>query len=282
MGGRWVPNEVLPNVPVSHVCRVVRSPEEQTAEAANWARLGLSGAERVLYVGRARQRDNVLRQMDENGDDWRQAANGGQLLVVHPDDLHQGAENHLNGRLPELKVLLEESLDQGYVGLRLADDVSATLSELPEQEALLDYEQRLDELCTTNGLSAMCFYDRRRFGAGVSRWVQAHQCLADHAVRALAAPGRLTISGEMDFSNVGLVASTLQKATPPVGDLIVDLRGLSFIDVRGVEELIDLARRIAPVGRVKVVDPPATMRRILEVAGWGAELDIVDELEPEI
>ena len=277
-----MPNEVLKNIRANHVCRVVRSPEEQTAEAATWARLGLSGAERVLHVGRASQRDNVLRQMDESGVDWRQAVNGGQLLAVHPDELHQGTDKHLNSRLPELKVLLEESLDQGYVGLRLADDVSAALSGQPEQESLLDYEQRLDRLCSTNRLSAMCFYDRRRFGSGLSHCAQAHQCLAGHSVRALAAPGRLTISGEMDFSNVGLVASTLEKAAPPVGDLIVDLRGLSFIDVRGVEELVDLARRIAPVGRVKVVDPPVAMQRILEIAGWEAELDFVEESEAAI
>jgi anti-anti-sigma factor len=220
--------------------------------------------------------------MDENGVDWRRAANGGQLLAVHPDDLHQGTDNNVNGRLPELKVLLEESLDEGYVGLRVADDVSAALGGLPEQESLLDYEQRLDQLCSTNRLSAMCFYDPRRFDFDLSQCAQAHQCLAGHAVRAQAAPGRLTISGEMDVSNVGLVASTLEKAAAPSGDLIVDLRGLSFIDVRGVEELIDLARRIAAVGRVKVVGPPVAMRRILEVAGWEAELDLVDDLEAEI
>jgi anti-anti-sigma factor len=276
-----MPNKVLNNVPASHVCRIVRSPEEQTAAAATWARLGLAAFERVLYVGRAAQRDSVLRQIDETGIDWRPAANDGQLLVAHPDELHQGTENEPNGGLAELEVLLEESLDQGYVGLRLADDVSAALSGVPEQESLLDYEHRLDQLCRTNQLSAMCFYDRGWFGIDLSQCAQAHQCLAGHSLRAQAAPGRLAISGEMDFSNVGLVASTLEKAAPPVGDLIVDLRGLSFIDVRGVEELVDLARRIAPVGRVKVVDPPVAMRRILDVAGWEAELDFVDDSEAD-
>ncbi|HWC37897.1 MAG TPA: MEDS domain-containing protein [Acidimicrobiales bacterium] len=277
-----VSHERYTHAPSDHVCRLVHSREEQAPRAAAWVRQGLRGAERTVYVGRENDSGDLLRALDADGVDWRQATRNGQLLLVRPEDMGQeDADDRLHRRLPELKALLDESLDQGYAGLRVADDVSAALTVESEQQSVLDYEERLDELCTTSPLSALCFYERRRSGVELGRWAQAHQCLADDVVQAKAEPGRLTLSGEMDFSNVALVTSVLAKATAPAGDVVVDMRDMSFIDVRGVEELVELARQVAPVGRVKVISPPVAMRRILEIAGWEAELDLVEDLERE-
>ena len=92
----------------------------------------------------------------------------------------------------------------------------------------------------------------------------------------------VSLSGEVDVLTVDRVRVALSEALAARPRRVeVDLAELSFIDVRGVEELVELARQVAPAGRVKVISPPVAMRRILEVAGWEPELDLVEDLERE-
>jgi anti-anti-sigma regulatory factor len=88
-----------------------------------------------------------------------------------------------------------------------------------------------------------------------------------------AEPGKVALVGEADASNMEELASALSSAEAIGGELLVDLTGLSFIDVGGTRQLIGLARKLAP-DDVRVIGPPPQLRTIVEAVGWEDELHI--------
>lgn len=93
--------------------------------------------------------------------------------------------------------------------------------------------------------------------------------------------GLMRLVGEVDVTNLGVLASVLVAARPWCGDLLIDLTGLSFIDVAGTSLLVCLARQLAPVTRVTVLRPPPHLEMILRAVGWEHELAIAPgEVEP--
>jgi anti-anti-sigma factor len=87
-------------------------------------------------------------------------------------------------------------------------------------------------------------------------------------------PGLIRIAGEIDVANVEVIGDVLAGVSPEHGELVVDLSGLSFIDLTGARRLIELARRLAPREHLKVVHPPASLKMILDAVGWREQLDV--------
>lgn len=84
------------------------------------------------------------------------------------------------------------------------------------------------------------------------------------------------VAGEIDASNVTEVrAETLREMPNTALGLILDMRGLAYIDSAGVALVFEVADRLARRGQelALVVPPAAVIRRALEVTG-------VDELAP--
>jgi anti-anti-sigma factor len=77
----------------------------------------------------------------------------------------------------------------------------------------------------------------------------------------------LTISGEVDASNVTALAETLRNNLPS-GDAYLDLSRLSFADVDGIRALMSLADHMDGERRIVVRGLPSTLRRVLELVGW--------------
>jgi stage II sporulation protein AA (anti-sigma F factor antagonist) len=91
----------------------------------------------------------------------------------------------------------------------------------------------------------------------------------------------VTVSGEVDISNVDRVAQVI-FTQPNTGDgLIVDLSQVRYLDSTAVSLLHDLALRLRHRAQRLVVVSPAGSppRRVLELTALSTNAPLVDELE---
>jgi anti-anti-sigma factor len=77
---------------------------------------------------------------------------------------------------------------------------------------------------------------------------------------------RLTVVGEVDVSTREQFQQALQDLLGALGDVRLDLQGVSFMDTHGVTVVVHTAQRLHEEGgRLVVHDPPDSLVRIFEV-----------------
>jgi anti-sigma B factor antagonist len=90
------------------------------------------------------------------------------------------------------------------------------------------------------------------------------------------APGgtRLTLRGELDLGTAALLEQALADAS---GNVLLDLRGLTFMDSTGVRVLLEAAERD---GGLRILAPAAGDARVtIEETGIAPLLPLIDEGE---
>ena len=90
---------------------------------------------------------------------------------------------------------------------------------------------------------------------------------------------RIALSGDLDVSTAPTVEERLMELEDGGAErVILDLRGLDFIDSTGLSLLINADRRARRAGRrVTIVSGTGAPRRILETTGLKGRLDIVED-----
>jgi anti-anti-sigma factor len=84
---------------------------------------------------------------------------------------------------------------------------------------------------------------------------------------------RLTLRGELDLGSAGRLEQALAEAD---GDIVLDLRGLTFMDSTGVRVLLETAERSGPA--LRIVPPEGGEARVtIEETGIGPLLPLVRE-----
>jgi anti-anti-sigma factor len=78
-------------------------------------------------------------------------------------------------------------------------------------------------------------------------------------------PRGLRLSGELDVSNARTLARALSTEVSEGGDVTVDLSGVAFLDSTGLEALIRAARDLQGRGRLILVSPQQSVRKIFEI-----------------
>jgi anti-anti-sigma factor len=78
----------------------------------------------------------------------------------------------------------------------------------------------------------------------------------------------LELSGEMDVANARHLGLRLDGYLGREGDVVVDARGLSFIDVNGCRALVQAARRLSRGRRLRVEHAPSVLVRTLALCEW--------------
>ena len=91
----------------------------------------------------------------------------------------------------------------------------------------------------------------------------------DDALRLVAEPSRLAVFGEVDAATAAQLQQALLESAPgPGGELVVDCRGLAFIDSSGLNVFVANARRLARVGgRLVLESPRSSTRRLFQISG---------------
>jgi len=85
-------------------------------------------------------------------------------------------------------------------------------------------------------------------------------------------------AGEIDLATVDLVRDAVDANWEPPLALVLDFRGLAFIDTSGLRYVLELNDRAAREGfELRLVRGPAAVQRVFEVAGVEPRLPFVDE-----
>jgi anti-anti-sigma factor len=90
----------------------------------------------------------------------------------------------------------------------------------------------------------------------------------------------LTLRGELDLATAPELEQLVNERLDAGQDVVVDLRGLEFMDSSGIRVLVAAHARAARNGTRLYVVRPATgtaVAKIVEVSGLDGELNIVDD-----
>ena len=91
----------------------------------------------------------------------------------------------------------------------------------------------------------------------------------------------VTVRGDLDLQVAELVVAELAKVEERAPALlVVDLSGLSFMDSSGMGVIAAAQARAVEAGRrIVFVKPPYTVRRALELSGFGDVITVVDSVD---
>jgi|ERR687897_1658670 anti-sigma B factor antagonist len=85
------------------------------------------------------------------------------------------------------------------------------------------------------------------------------------------------LTGEFDLAGVDAFEAELQDLPGAAGILVLDMRGLSFMDSSGLRAVVMADRRIRAEGRrFVVVRGPERVSRVLDLTGVSERLELVD------
>lgn len=251
--------------------------------SAAFVRGGLDAGERVLYVGDDLAEARVTGLLRRGGVEAGPYMSRGQLIVESADDVYlPGGTFDPPRTLALLTSMIRQAAEAGYPGLRVTGEMSWARRGRPGSERLLEYEQECSGLFDGASALAICLYDRGRFDPEALEELERAHPVTVSGVRTSPAAtmtpvafgvlrtGSLRISGEIDRSNVHLLVDALALAVEEPGDLRLELRDLSFIDVSGLRALRTAARMLEHRGRglILLTPLPAPARKAMALLGW--------------
>jgi anti-sigma B factor antagonist len=96
----------------------------------------------------------------------------------------------------------------------------------------------------------------------------------EHAGNALV----VTPTGEIDLATVDLIRAAVDQEWQPAEDIVLDFRGVAFMDTSGLRYVLELNDRTSREGfALRVVRGPKAVQRVFEVAGLEPRLPFVDD-----
>jgi anti-sigma B factor antagonist len=91
------------------------------------------------------------------------------------------------------------------------------------------------------------------------------------------AAAHVVLVGELDLATVGVAEEAMKRVDGDAGTLVLDLRGLNFLDSSGLRMILSAADSSDRGPRVFVVRGPAQVDRVFELTGAGERLNLVDD-----
>ncbi len=87
----------------------------------------------------------------------------------------------------------------------------------------------------------------------------------------------VTVAGDLDIVSAGEASSALSSAQTSGATVVLDLRALRFMDSSGLRIVLEANRRAADTGgRLQVAPGDGGVRRVFDLSGVGALVEIVD------
>jgi anti-sigma B factor antagonist len=84
--------------------------------------------------------------------------------------------------------------------------------------------------------------------------------------------------GDIDLATIEVLRSELESARKGASTLVVDLRGVAFMDSSGLRLLVEAERLAERDGStLALVRGPAAVQRLLELTGLADRLNVVDD-----
>jgi two-component system, sensor histidine kinase PdtaS len=150
--------------PEDHLCLLYSTDEELSSVLSEYIGLGLQRAERVVYIKDCGDTDAILDHWTQNSLDVERYFSTGQLRI------HSLTEMIMSGSVfdPDrmIRVLQNETkiaLAEGWLGLRMATEMTWALKGFPGSARLVEFESKSNRYYCRSKCLAMCLYDCRRF-----------------------------------------------------------------------------------------------------------------------
>lgn len=102
----------------------------------------------------------------------------------------------------------------------------------------------------------------------------------DFTVEVHRRPGATVVApaGEIDVATVEQVRVRLREAEADDAAVVLDLRGVSFMDTSGLQLVFEQQRRASQTARqFAVVRGSPRLQRLFDIAGFGDRLRLVDD-----
>lgn len=265
-----------------HVCWAFSSDDEHRRVLTDYLLAGLRADERLVFLGSPRGREQLAATyLTGAGVDAAALLATGQLIAGSTEDAYLGAGGFdPDARLREYADLATAAVADGYRGLRLAVEATG-LHAVPQVRAMMPgYELRGELLASRLPVTGLCCYDTRVWSSDEVAVLRAvHSVDLDpggerspvpvrvHAARV----GTIAVAGELDAALAGPVARAL-TATVADARPVLDLSGLTFVDVAGARAIADTAAALARrhgQARLAGVRPP--VRRLWELLNFGLD-----------
>jgi anti-anti-sigma regulatory factor len=231
---------------------------------------GLELGQRLLYVGGGgvvklrRDLDGLPNVEDLLGD--------GTVRIMPLESIYEiGRPIDAMAQLTMYAAATETALSDGFTGLRVAAEVTPLVLDAALWVDHTRWETIADRYMAKNPMAALCCYDRRALPdefiadlACVHRTSNAPPELAPF--RLYAGRDGLSLAGEVDSFSADHLRRMLKLATPPRGNLILELDELEFIDHHGMFALADHAQALATEGRsLTTLGAPHEFDRLAEL-----------------
>lgn len=264
--------------PGEHACARLGRAEDHQVLSVAFIRHGLDAGHRVVCLGEhgdGAPMVDALRAADRRGDE---ALASGQLMLCDADkpDVTDGtfAADRVIGLIREAHAA---ALRDGYAALSITGDMGWVLADPPSPDALVLYEQRLNDEARDT-LLMLCRYDQ-----GLVALSSAGDIAAQHSIDigpelvALTRTGNLAgawtgrgdgaelrLAGELDYT--GAEALTRVLAANLHGRVEVDLSDVEFIDVAGMRAL-----RGRNGQRLRITAASPVVRRLVALLAWDTD-----------
>ncbi|MGH2840054.1 MAG: MEDS domain-containing protein [Solirubrobacteraceae bacterium] len=264
-------------LPGDHVCCSFGSDDEQQAIVARHARVALDRGAQFVYVADRCDEATVRAFLDEDGIDTDGGLASGQIQIrrwLVPD-----GEIDVEAMIDAFEQRTATALAAGYSGLVSASEMSWSVDRQDESHRILRYELEVNRAFDAADVIGLCLYDRRLLAPSMLAPLEAAHGyrVRTHEHGTVATRRRLTVTedddlvlslrGELDVDAAPYVAARL-AARASVGDLVVDMSQLEFIDVSGCRRLVEAAEGLRAGHRMVLVDPGPHLLKILSVCGW--------------
>lgn len=254
-----------------HLCHAYDGVSELSEQARSFLAAGMVLGQRAVVIAPERER-SLAREIAEAA-----ALDGAGDTRVDVLDLERIiGDVDVRVTLRSLDSVLTSALEQGWTGLRAVTMLTQPATEPFLRQALGGWEHALGQWQSFRPVASVCCFDRSVLG---DKAVQEFACLHPRVVTTgPAAPfrlyfraGQLVLDGEVDSFSAPLLAQALRHVRAAPGErLLIDARGLSFINHRGLAALVEgLAQRS---GGVTLLGAPALVTRLRPNLGVGEDL----------
>lgn len=146
-----------------HVCWFYETGNERMDVASEFLRGGLESGQRAIYICSDERPDEVRQQLMQRGIQVEQAEAARSLVIATAAETYLKEGGFVTERmLSLLNETVEDSLNDGFVGIRACADMSWVL-EMTAVEEVLGYEALCNQFVTSCRATGLCLFDRARF-----------------------------------------------------------------------------------------------------------------------
>jgi anti-anti-sigma regulatory factor len=265
--------------PGDHVCWSYASPDEFWSGTAGYLAEGARAGDKLLLFTESLAPDDAVARLGAEGLDAARLCDAGQLAVVPaPSAYLTDGRFDADAVLDAFSVNSRGARAEGWRALRATGEIAWVLPYERDLESYLAYELRADAAVAEGNLIGVCAYHSAESDP---EWMVGLETVHPTQLRgpvalpptsfsvSMSPSGDVVVDGEIDLDMVASFRRALDVAARVSDSVVLDLSGLSFLNVPGFRALADLANDLGAGGRALALrDAPPLFRRCWRLLGY--------------